>query len=231
MDGFYFQSGYNNLYLSTPRSMARFGSLILNRGEWDGTPVLSDTSYFRQMTTTSQSFNQSYGYLWWLNGKSSFMAPGLQWIFPGSWSPNAPADMIAALGKNGQMINVVPSQNLVWIRMGEDPTGNDVPFSFNDTIWQYINRVQCTATSVEVMKPEVTLSIYPNPAIDQVTIDMQDQIRGVAVLVDVTGRLISTQEVDNTSFSIDLKGVPKGLYVILLRAVNGNNLSGKLLVE
>ncbi|MFM7725488.1 MAG: serine hydrolase domain-containing protein, partial [Flavobacteriales bacterium] len=33
--GAYFPSGYNNVFVSKPRSMARFGLLMLNRGIWD----------------------------------------------------------------------------------------------------------------------------------------------------------------------------------------------------
>jgi CubicO group peptidase (beta-lactamase class C family) len=61
--------GFNNIYFSTARSMARFGLLNLNKGIWDTVPILNDTNYFTEMTTTSQDMNRSYGYLWWLNGK------------------------------------------------------------------------------------------------------------------------------------------------------------------
>jgi hypothetical protein len=102
------------------------------------------------MTNTSQNLNPSYGYLWWLNGKSSYMVPGSQIVFPGSWAPEAPADMIAALGKNGQFINVIPSQRLVMVRMGEAPdTSYDVPMQFNNDIWRKLNDVIYNQTTVE----------------------------------------------------------------------------------
>ena len=42
-----------------------------------------------------------------------------QFLFPeGSLNPNAPVDMFAALGKTGSSINVIPSQNMVWIQDG-----------------------------------------------------------------------------------------------------------------
>ena len=50
--------------------MARFGLLILNKGNWDGNQIMTDTNYFNQMLNSSQSLNESYGYLWWLNGKT-----------------------------------------------------------------------------------------------------------------------------------------------------------------
>ena len=99
--------------------MARFGLLLLNKGVWNQNNILNDSTYFKEMTATSQNINKSYGYLTWLNGKGSFMLPQSQFVFTGNIIPNAPADLYAALGKNDQKIYVVPSQNLVVIRMGD----------------------------------------------------------------------------------------------------------------
>ena len=63
MNGAWIKTGYNNVYYSNPRSMARFGLLMLNKGKWDQTSILSDSTYFNAQTKTSQSFNLSYGYL------------------------------------------------------------------------------------------------------------------------------------------------------------------------
>ncbi|MBL7726171.1 MAG: beta-lactamase family protein, partial [Dinghuibacter sp.] len=60
MNGLWLPSGYNNIYYSTPRSMARFGLLLLNKGKWDQTPILADTNYFNAQVNTSQSLNPSY---------------------------------------------------------------------------------------------------------------------------------------------------------------------------
>ncbi|OJJ21643.1 serine hydrolase [marine bacterium AO1-C] len=141
MNGFWQKLGFNNVYFSTPRSMARFGLLILNKGKWDDETILADESYYNAMITPSQDINKSYGYLWWLNGQSSFMLPTLQAVFPGSISPNAPAEMICAIGKNGQLINIIPSQNMVVIRMGDNPDESLVPTNFQDELWAKIKEV------------------------------------------------------------------------------------------
>jgi CubicO group peptidase (beta-lactamase class C family) len=142
MNGIWIKTGYNNVYFSTPRSMARFGLLMLNKGKWDQTTILSDTTYFNAQTKTSQSFNLSYGYLTWLNGKASYMLPTLQVVFPGMMVPNAPTDMFSALGKNDQKMYVVPSQQLVVIRMG-DAAGNVqlALSSFDNELWGYLKAV------------------------------------------------------------------------------------------
>jgi len=140
MDGQYIQTGDNNIYYSTPRSMARFGLLLLNKGKWSETQIVPE-SYAELLATSSQNYNQSYGYLTWLNGKSSFMIPRLQTVFPGFVSPNAPQNMFAAMGKNGQLINIVPGENLVVIRVGDVPDESLVPFTFQDDLWEKLNEI------------------------------------------------------------------------------------------
>lgn len=111
--------GYGKIHYSTPRNMAKFGLLLLNKGIWNGTTVLNDPTYFDQMTNSSQAINPGYGYLTWLNGKSSYILPQSQIVFSGAVIPNAPTDLYAALGKNDQKIYVWPAQNIVVIRMGD----------------------------------------------------------------------------------------------------------------
>ncbi|MEO6870461.1 MAG: hypothetical protein ABI168_12490 [Ginsengibacter sp.] len=66
---------FNEIMYCTTRDAARFGSLVLRKGEWDGNKLLTDQNYFNAMTITSQNLNLSYGYLWSLNGKASSMLP------------------------------------------------------------------------------------------------------------------------------------------------------------
>ena len=145
MTGFW----YNGVYYSKTRAMARFGLLALNHGIWSTDTLLHDSSYFNAMVNTSQNFNPAYGYLWWLNGKSSFVAPGSQFVFSGSLIPTAPSDMFCALGKNDQKIYVVPGQNLVVVRTGESAYGVSLAFSpFDNLLWQYIDSLNCSSTGI-----------------------------------------------------------------------------------
>ena len=136
MNGLWVKQGYNNLYVSTARSAARFGLLLLAKGKWDQTTILADTNYFKAQINSSQNLNTSYGYLTWLNGKGSYMLPSVQFVFSGNLIPNAPADTYAALGKNDQKIYVVPSQQLVVIRMGESAGQSQLALSsFDNELW------------------------------------------------------------------------------------------------
>jgi CubicO group peptidase (beta-lactamase class C family) len=140
MDGFWLKTGDNNVYYSTARAMARYGLLMLNNGKWSD-QILINSSYFNAMINTSQHLNKSYGYLWWLNGKSSYMLPSTQLIFNGMLTPNAPADMYSGLGKNGQYLNVIPSKKMVVVRMGESPDGSLVAAQFQDEIWSQLKKI------------------------------------------------------------------------------------------
>jgi len=130
-----------SVYWSTTRSMARFGLLALNKGKWNNQQVINE-AYFNEMTTTSQNINKSYGYLWWLNGKDSYHLPQTQLQFNGSLVPSAPADMFMALGKNDQKIYVIPSKNMVVIRMGEAADEENWALSgFDEDLWVKISAV------------------------------------------------------------------------------------------
>jgi CubicO group peptidase (beta-lactamase class C family) len=141
MDGQWRWLGEYHIFFSTARSMARFGLLILNKGDWNGEPIMKDKEFIEKMITPSQELNESYGYLWWLNGKNSFMLPGRQLVIKGSLTPNAPADMVSGLGKNGQYLSVVPSMNLVLVRVGENPDDSEVAAMFQRDIWEKLNKI------------------------------------------------------------------------------------------
>jgi CubicO group peptidase (beta-lactamase class C family) len=214
MTGAFFSVGYNNVFVSNARSMARFGSLILNKGNWNGNQIMTDTAYFNDMVNTSQSLNKSYGYLWWLNGKQSFMVPTLQTVFPGFVCPNAPSDLIAAIGAGGQFLNVVPSQNLVWLRMGDEPTTSLVPFLLNDQIWEYVNDLVCSTSSIEDYDLIQEIQVYPNPANEQLIVSIENGVLGKIVLYNELGLKIKEIYSSAPTLSIDISDLDKGLYLI-----------------
>ncbi|MCB0462488.1 MAG: serine hydrolase [Flavobacteriaceae bacterium] len=141
MSGTWITLGDLSVYWSNTRSMARFGLMIYAKGKWNAETIVSE-NFLNEATNTSQSINEAYGYLWWLNGKSSFHLPQTQIEFPGKLIPNAPNDMYAALGKNDQKIYVVPSKKLVVIRMGNAAETEDFTLTtFDNDLWEKINAV------------------------------------------------------------------------------------------
>ncbi|MCC6721557.1 MAG: serine hydrolase [Bacteroidia bacterium] len=207
MSGLFVKSGYNNIFMSNARTMARFGLLILNKGNWNGNKIMTDTTYYREMTNTSQNLNLSYGYLWWLNGKKSFMVPGLQYAFNFYLLPSAPSDLIAALGKNGQFINVVPSQNLVLIRMGNAPGSKEVPIEFNDSIWQRINTLKCNLT-INNLNYQNEIKISPNPFSSKIAIENLPKNVKIKIVSYEGKTLFEGKDLNNFSLEI----LNEGLY-------------------
>jgi len=141
MSGSWVPLGDLSVYWSNTRSMARFGLMVYAKGKWESNQIISET-FLNEATNTSQNINEAYGYLWWLNGKSSFHLPGAQIEFSGELIPNAPNDMYAALGKNDQKIYIVPSKKLVVVRMGEAADEANFALStFDNELWEKINAV------------------------------------------------------------------------------------------
>ena len=222
MNGAYVGLGFNKVYFSNPRSMARYGLLLLAEGIWDGTPILDDPAYFENMVNSSQELNLSYGYLTWLNGKSSYMVPQLQFVFPGPMNEDAPDDMYAAMGKNGQLINIVPSQNLVWIRMGDPPSsgGGLVAQNLNNNIWQHLNNLACTATNTYEVKTKENIHLFPNPAKEELSIIADQQIEYVGVH-NSQGALHLIERPYSDNVKLDVRGLPSGIYIVKIGLANG----------
>lgn len=140
MAGFWQKSGFNNVFFSNARSFARFGLLLQAKGNWNGDKIWS-SKYFDALSESSTDINRAYGYLTWLNGKSSYMLPQSQTVFPGMLIPQGPADMYQAMGKNGQFLMVVPSEGIVIVRMGGSGDNSLVPFLLIRDIWERLNPV------------------------------------------------------------------------------------------
>ena len=124
---------------ASARDMARFGLMILSQGTWAGSQVVEE-GYLSAALSTSQDLNHSYGYLSWLNGKDSLVTPGIPLLVRRSLAPEAPADMVAALGMGDKKIYVVPSLDLVVARHGtaaNDETAR-AGTSFDSGLWKLL---------------------------------------------------------------------------------------------
>lgn len=216
MTGSWVTVDFNNVYFSNVRSMARFGLLIQGNGVWNGTQLINST-YFNEMVNTSQNLNKSYGYLWWLNGKQSYMLPTTQFVFPGSYAPNAPSDMISGLGRDGQIVSLSQSRGLVFIRMGEAPSSesSDVPTIFCNQIWQKINELDCT---LEINNLELNkIVIGPNPATDIISISNIESEKYSVEIFDMIGNSILKISNQNT---IDISFIASGIYLVNVQQGN-----------
>lgn len=219
---------FDHVYYSKPRDMARFGLLCAANGNWNGTPVLSDPTYLNDMKNSSNPHNLSYGYLWWLNGKSSFMVPQTQLVFSGSLIPNAPADMYCALGKYDQKIYIVPSLDIVVVRMGNAATTQALALSaYDDVLWGKIMDMYCT-TSIETITTKNSKA-FPNPTTDVIYIESDYFDSNETIIVtDVLGKIweVGITQETTSRIKIDMNGLSKGVYF-----VKGRNWQQKIVME
>jgi len=109
---------------ATARDWAKFGLLYLNDGLWQGERILPEGWAKYTATPASQS-EGIYGSFFWLNAGGEY--------------PDAPRDSYGAQGFQGQYVYVVPSENLVVVRLGLSGVGN---FDFNDFLSNIIAAVR-----------------------------------------------------------------------------------------
>ncbi|MDX2062372.1 MAG: serine hydrolase [Bacteroidia bacterium] len=213
MNGLYLKVGFNNVYFSTARSMARFGLMMQAGGVWNGDTLLHDRAYFAALTTPSQDINKSYGYLWWLNGQQSYRVPQSQIQFPGPYAPAAPPDLVAGIGQDGQILALIPSQELVVVRQGDNPgDGSPAPISYVDSIWRRVNYVQL-ATANETPQAEAKpYRLYPNPSVDVVTLAADGPSRSLSAELHTTAGACVEAWANPGTYSV--AHLPRGLYVL-----------------
>jgi len=214
MHGIWFQS----VYYSKAREMARFGLLALNKGIWRNDTIVKDTAYYRAMLNSSQPYNLAYGYLWWLNGKASAMVPFSQIQYPTKLIPNAPNDLFCALGKNDQKIYVIPSMNMVIIRMGNAAYEGETVTVYDSILWSYINKLNdgCITTGVKTYKNTKDCKLFPNPATNFLSFTgfAEDGIIHYSI-INTQGQL--QYEDDTNNHSINLTELPAGQYYLHLQ--------------
>ena len=98
--------GSSYLYASA-RDWARLGQVMLNEGEINGERLFS-ADWADEATKQNTSSNQrAYGYQWWLNAGNK----ALRW-------PSLPSDSFAAMGNRQQLVMVIPSEDVVIVRLG-----------------------------------------------------------------------------------------------------------------
>ena len=103
---------------ATPRDWAALGQWALQDGEWEGEQLLP-TGWMRRSTThqaVERSEEQGYAAGWWTNReRGGAVVDGV-----------LPDDAYEAKGHDGQRIVVVPSAELVVVRLGFTPERDDI---------------------------------------------------------------------------------------------------------
>ena len=101
--------GSSYLWMS-PRDYARFGLLYLNDGIWNGERILPEGWVSYSSAPTPGAPHGIYGAQFWRNGHNSYQFP------------DVPEDAYLANGYEGQRIMIIPSKELVVVRLGYTAT-------------------------------------------------------------------------------------------------------------
>ena len=103
--------------LATARDWAKFGSLYLNDGVWQGQRVLPEGWVDYTTTPVTMAPQRQYGAHFWLNSGESGDLTDRPF-------PDAPTDCYFAQGFDGQNVFIIPSRQLVVVRLGTTTRGN-----------------------------------------------------------------------------------------------------------
>jgi len=103
---------------ATPRDWAAIGQFALQDGEWDGDQLLPADWMTQSVKVTAHesSDEESYGLGWRSNTDASGQVV----------EPLMPADAYWMSGHDGQRVVVVPSADLVVVRLGFSPAADDI---------------------------------------------------------------------------------------------------------
>jgi CubicO group peptidase (beta-lactamase class C family) len=100
----------SSLMFATARDWTRFGLLALRDGTWNGRRILP-AGWMRFMTAPAPAAPEGeYAAHWWLKLRPNRGA--------GARAPRLPPDAYHAAGHGGQFVTVVPSRELVVVRLG-----------------------------------------------------------------------------------------------------------------
>jgi CubicO group peptidase (beta-lactamase class C family) len=103
----------SSLIYATARDYARFGYLYLRDGMWDGRRIVPEGWVDFARTPGPAGNADVYGAGWWLTPSHGQGRPDRSLIVD-----NALADAFSAQGHEGQIVVIVPSKDLVLVRLG-----------------------------------------------------------------------------------------------------------------
>lgn len=110
----------SSLYWANARDFARFGYLYLRDGVWNGERVLPEGWVDFARSPGPDTETDIYGAQWWLTPPSGTGRPSRSLIV----NPDL-AGAFSAQGHEGQIIVVVPSKDLVLVRLGRFDGGGE----------------------------------------------------------------------------------------------------------
>jgi plastocyanin len=85
-----------------------------------------------------------------------------------------------------------------------------------------------TATGIVENLLQKNISVYPNPATSEVTLNFEQAVHGTLQLSSTVGEVLEQTQINSASFTLDLGDKPKGVYFIIVADETGNKAMRKL---
>lgn len=123
--GNFIMTGYD---FGSARDWARFGLLHLWHGVWQGERILAEGWTEFVSTPAPADTARRYGGLFWLNRSGDF--------------PGIPRDAYSAAGHLGQRTMIIPSRDMVVVRLGHSPDGPAFSRYFDKLVSRILESVE-----------------------------------------------------------------------------------------
>jgi hypothetical protein len=121
----------------------------------------------------------------------------------------------------------VPSQKLVVIRQGNSAGGFNLAASaFDNVLWDYINKLNCTSASLAEENFNNSFMLYPNPSNGKLFVSKEhaSTIRSI-VAINLLGE---QSNLHFNSTEIDVSTLSHGIYTFAITFDNGQQCFKKL---
>ena len=100
----------------------------------------------------------------------------------------------------------------------------------NETVTEISYRDEYLGLDAGITNESIELSMYPNPAKTELTIETESNIQGIKIY-NTSGEVVSsTKDVNSTSATISVNDLTSGVYLVYTSTTQGLNIS-KLVVE
>ncbi|RYZ53473.1 MAG: T9SS type A sorting domain-containing protein [Sphingobacteriales bacterium] len=103
-------------------------------------------------------------------------------------------------------------------------------FDFNDAIVTNttLNTIAAPQSIQHLSNGTLTASIYPNPAANSITIELNDKAIYSAELHDMLGRTVSAVKVENGKGTMNVSEVPAGMYLLTVTNATNQTITTKI---
>jgi hypothetical protein len=121
---------------------------------------------------------------------------------------------VAGINNKLNLKNLKCNTNYTWkIRTICDTVGVDLVSAFSAD--QFFTTLACREENYVM---EDNISVYPNPAFDQIHINSGDRIISNLKIIDLTGKIVQTEFINNSgSITIDVSNLPAGTYIMSIQ--------------